>query len=472
MLWLTGCAVALAVGAAQGPTTVDVAGFGALPDDAKDDTAAFLEAFRQAKEAGASKVVFGPGRYDLTAGANPENAQVLFPLSGLDGVTIDGRGAELMVDGASGLFHFANCANVTLRGFTLDSVRAPFSVGHVIAAEPRWFDVRVADEFPVAGGEPVGAFMDYDPATKLPAHHGLDVYGGVESTELLAPQTLRVHLSRDIPVPVGHLVCLRHWVYGPSGIVFDRCANVTVEDVTIYTVPGMGLIGHVSENVTLTRLNVLIRPGTQRLMSATADATHFGGCKGTVTLTDCVFEGMGDDGANIKSGLYLTILERVDDRTVLGQHNLKMADLPDAGDTMELMHTDTLISYGSGRVRSAALEPDTENVHRVEFEEALPAELRAGDVIGNASRAPRLRMSGCTVRRNRARGVLCQTRDAVIENCTFQDCTSAGVLVMTEVVHFFESIGTRDVTVRNCRFENCNYGAASADAALQAFAWV
>jgi len=43
---------------------------------------------------------------------------------------------------------------------------------------------------------------------------------------------------------------------------------------------------------------------------------------------------------------------------------------------------------------------------------------------------------------------------------------------MTEVVHFFESIGTRDVTVRNCRFENCNYGAASADAALQAFAWV
>jgi len=314
--------------------------------------------------------------------------------------------------------------------------------------------------------------MDYDPATKLPMRHGLDVYGGVVRTELTAPQTLRVHLARDIPVPVGHLVVLRHYVYGHNAIAFHRCADVTVEDVTVWSTPGMGLIGIVSENVTLNRFNVLIRPGTQRLMSATADATHFGGCKGTVTYNDCVFEGMGDDGANVKSGLYLTIQKRLDDHTVLGQHNLKMVDLPDAGDTMELIHTDTLLGYGSATVRSAALEPGEGNVHRVEFEQPLPEGLREGDVLGNASRTPRLRMTNCTVRRNRARGVLCQTRDALIEGCTFEDCTSAGVLVMTEVVYFFESIGTRDVTVRNCRFLNCNYGAASAEAALQAFAWL
>ena len=45
-------------------------------------------------------------------------------------------------------------------------------------------------------------------------------------------------------------------------------------------------------------------------MSATADAAHFGGCKGTVSLEDCTFEGMGDDGVNVKSGLYLTVVER------------------------------------------------------------------------------------------------------------------------------------------------------------------
>lgn len=476
MVLLAGCAafalVALTVGADAVPATVDVASFGAVPDDGQDDTDAFLAALRHASETGATQVVFHAGRYDLEAGRNPDNAQVLFALTGMEDITIDGGGAELMVHGATSLFTFANCRDVTLRNFTIDSPRAPFSVGEVIAAEPRWFDVRVTDEFPVAGGEPVGAFMDYDPVTKLPAHHGLDVYGGVERTELVAPQTLRVHLGSDITVPVGHLVVLRHWVYGHNAIVFHRCSDVKVEDVTVYTTPGMALIGIVSENVSLTRFNVIIRPGTARLMSATADATHFGGCKGTVSLTDCVFEGMGDDGANIKSGLYLTVKERVDERTVLAQHNLKMVDLPDPGDTMEMMHTDTLLSYGSGSVASASLEPGEGNVHRVEFEEPLPEGLQVGDVLGNASRTPRLRMSGCTVRRNRARGVLCQTRDALIERCTFEDCTSAGVLVMTEVIHFFESIGTRDVTVRDCRFINCNYGAASAESALQAFAWL
>jgi parallel beta-helix repeat protein len=45
-------------------------------------------------------------------------------------------------------------------------------------------------------------------------------------------------------------------------------------------------------------------------------------------------------------------------------------------------------------------------------------------------------------------------------------------MVLTEVVHFFESIGTRDVTIRKCTFENCNYGAAMGPAALCAMAWL
>lgn len=476
MSWFAGCAaIALgtaAAGAVQPGNVVDIAAFGALPDDGQDDTPAFLAAFAEVARTRAERLVLHPGRYDLMAGANPDSPSTLFPIADLNGFTLDGGGAELMVSGATSLFYFANCQDVRLTGFSVDSPRAPFSVGEVIAAESRWFDVRVDEEFPVQGGEAVGAFMDYDPGTGLPARQGLDVYNGVERTELIAPQTLRVHLAWDIPVPVGRLVVLRHWVYGHNAIVLQRCRNVSVEDVTVYTTPGMGLVGIVSEDISLTRFNVLIRPGTRRLMSATADATHFAGCKGTVSLTDCVFEGMGDDGANIKSGLYLTVLERVDDHTILGQHNLKMVDLPDPGDTMEMIRRETLLTYASGRVRAASLDPTEGNIHRVEFEDPLPVELQAGDVIGNASRTPRLRMKGCTVRRNRARGVLCQTRDAIIEDSTFEHCTSSGVLVMTEVTHFYESIGTRDVTVRNSRFIDCNYGAASSEAALQAFAWM
>jgi hypothetical protein len=234
----------------------------------------------------------------------------------------------------------------------------------------------------------------------------------------------------------------------------------------------MGLVGTVSTNVALRRFNVLIRPGSGRLMSATADATHFGGCKGTVSLEDCTFEGMGGDGTNIKSGLYLSVRQRVDDHTVLAQHNLKMVDLPDAGDRLDMAHANTLSAFATGTVRLAKLAVGEDKLHRVEFAEPLPPELREGDVLGNASRVAKFVMRRCTVRANRARGVLCQTRDALIEDCTFQDCTSAGVLVLTEAVHFFESIGTRNVIVRSNRFENCNRGAAAAEAALCAIAYL
>jgi hypothetical protein len=451
---------------------LDVTQFGAVADDGKDDTSAFLNAFKEAKAKGDKHIVIPKGRYHLRADGNSGQPGTLFPMARLDGMTLEGQGAELMMSGIGAVFSFSECVNVTVSGLAVDWERPPFSEGTVIATAPRHFDVKLPDAYPVKGGEPVGAFMTYNPDTRLPDGRDLDVYNSVERTELVAPQVLRIHLTRDIPVPIGKLLVLRHQVYGPCPFGFNRCANVQVKDVTVYCAPGMGLASIVSTNVSLKRFNVMMRPGSGRLMSATADATHFGGCKGTVSLEDCVFEGMGDDGANIKSGLYLIVRRKLDEHTVLGQHNLMMADMPDAGDAMEMAHVDTLSAFATGRVRRAKMEPGEGNMHRVEFEQPLPPELREGDVLGNASRAPKLRMLRCTVRANRARGVLCQTRDALIESCTFQNCTSAGVLVLTETVHFFESIGTRNVTVRSNRFENCNMGAASAEAALCALAYL
>lgn len=451
---------------------LEVTRFGAVPNDGQDDTAAFLAAFKEAQAREDKRVVIPKGRYNLRSDGCPEHPHVLFHFQRVDGLAIDGRGAELVMSGAAGIFSFAECRNVVIRGLVVDWERPPFSEGTVVAAAARHFDVKVTDAYPVKGGEPVGAFMSYHPDTRLPDGRDLDVYNSVERTELVGPQVLRVHLTREIQVPVGKLLLLRHHVYGGNAFFFHRCSDVKVSDVTLYCAVGMGLVCGVCTDVSLERYNVLIRPGSGRLMSTTADASHFSGCKGTVSLKDCIFEGMGDDGVNVKTGVYLIVRRRLDDHTVLGQHNLKGSDLPDPGDTMEMAHLDTLSPFASGKVRSAKMEPGEGNIHRVEFEEPLPAELKVGDVLGNATRVARLRMHHCTVKSNRARGVLCQTRDAVIEDCTFQNCTSAGVLVLTEAVHFFESIGTRDVVVRNCRFENCNMGAATAEAALAALAYL
>jgi len=447
-------------------SVIDAARFGALPDDGRDDTVAIARAIASAPADRPIRLVLRPGRYDLAEGANPGSPRTAIAFRDRQGLTIEGHGAELSLTGLVNTFVFERCAQVGVRDLTVDWKRPPFSVGEVVRSAERSFDVRVWDEFPVTGAETVGAFMDYDPATRRPRRHGLDVYDAVASVELTAPQTLRLRLKRPIRLQPGVLVVLRHQVYSYNAFLFARCKDVRVENVTVHTTPGMGLVADVTEDITLDRFRVVPRPGGRRIMSATADATHFSGCKGTVRLTRCEFEGMGDDAANVKSGLYLTVRERVDDRTVLAQHNLKFQNPPDPGDMMEIARQDTLLPYATARVEACSLEPE-HAIHRLRFAEPLPAGLQVGDLLGNASRVPKLRMADCVVRHNRARGVLVQTRDAVIERCRFEGCTSSAVLVIAESAHFFESITARNVTIRNNRIEGCNYGAAMVDGAIQ-----
>lgn len=430
-------------------------------NDGKDDTSGVLRAIRQCRETGANRIVFSKGRYDFFAGANPNNPVVAMPFNAMKNLEIDGQGAKLIFHGVTSCMQFSNCEGVTVKNVAIDWDRPPFSVGKVLTSEPKFFDVEVFDEFPVKGGEPVGAFMNFDPKTKLQCRPAVDAYNSVTSTSLVRPQVLRVFLNREIRMKPGVLVVLRHEVYGQPALSMSNCRNMQFENVTIYAVPGMGLVAGHTENVTLDKFRVMIKPRTRRLMSATADATHFAGCTGLIRVKDCFFEGMGDDALNIKSGLYLWVLNRVDERTLLGEHSMKMASPPDLGDTMEFCHTDTMVPYTTRIVKKVdLLHPDPANpqntVHRIEFTEPLPNDMKTSDVVGDSSRIAKLHFSGSRVHANRPRGILVQTRGALIENNFFDSVMTAGILVITEVCSFNESISAQDVVIRNNLFKDTN----------------
>jgi polygalacturonase len=448
----------------DGPAPIDVSATGAVPNDGQDDTLAVLAAFDKCKAEKARGVVFPKGRYDFHEGANPNSPRMSLPVADMHGVVIDGQGSEFVFHGILGCFLFSNGSDITVKGIVIDWERPPFSVGTITATGDHWFEVDVFPEFPVQGGETVQAMMDYEPDTGLPCRHGLDFYclENPMRTELVRPQVLRVLTAFEhAPITVGKVAVLRHQVYAYNAFVASRCKDVTFQDITVYTCPGMAFIGVNTENVTLDRCTVQPKPGTRRLISATADGSHFGGCTGDIIVRNCLFDGQGDDAINMKSGLFLNIEQIVDERTVLARHNLNMQSMPDPGDVMELTPQDTLLAYGTVKVQTATLEPDGKT-HRIAFEEPMPKEVKPGDMLANASKLPRARISNCTFQRNRARGMLIQIRDTVVEGCTFKDITSAGVLIIAETVHFYESIPARQVVLRNNSFEHCNYGAAMA----------
>jgi hypothetical protein len=187
----------------------------------------------------------------------------------------------------------------------------------------------------------------------------------------------------------------------------------------------------------------------------TADGLHFGGNRGLITIERCEFVGMGDDAANIKTGLYLGVTQKVDDHTVLAVHNLKMWDLPSPGDKEEIAHRSDLAPYATLTTESA--EQLADGVHKIRFKEPLPGNLEMGDLLGNATRVAKVRIKNCEVRNNRARGFLIQNRDVIVEGCKFTNCSIGGVWVLTECYYFYEAIGSRDVIIRNNTFENCGY---------------
>ena len=432
---------------------VDITEFGAEPDSGEDATFALRDALEAAGEMDGARLVFPPGRYDFAHGAHPAHSRHPGFAENMDGLTIDGQGAELFFEGRTAPFIFYNCRDLTVRNLTIDWDEPLFMQGEVVNTGENFFDVRVEPEFPVEGGKQVEAYQDFDPDTRLPRMGGIDQYDGVTHTEKVDEQVLRVHVHdwAAIPEP-GYWAVLRNQIYDFNAFTFVDCEDVTVENVTVRHTPGMGFVGIRTHNITLRDSAVRVPPDSGRLVSVNADGSHFNGCTGTIRIEDCLFERMGDDATNIKSGYFLTIQDIEDEHTVTAQHNLKMRDKPDPGDRMEFLSHETLLPHGVQEV--AEVEELPENRYRVRFEAPVPSEIVEGDVIGNVSRVAEAHITNVRVRDNRARGFLIQTHDAIIEDCHFENSTTGGVFVMMELAHFFESARPRNVVVRNNTFEN------------------
>jgi len=230
----------------------------------------------------------------------------------------------------------------------------------------------------------------------------------------------------------------------------------------------MGVTGNRSSDITLRRVRIVPRPDSPNMMSVTADATHFNGCRGGLTLDGCEFEGMGDDAANVH-GMFHKVAKRVDERTVLTVVRNGWLVPPAPGDRMEFTDPATLLPYATDTVAAVAVDSRARN-HRITFAGPLPDGLKAGHWLGNVAWAPRLRIRDCKVRGNRARGFLIQTRDAVIEGCHIAHNQSAGINVTTDVDHWTESIGTRKIVIRNNVFEDVNNCARWHPGAVSIFA--
>jgi hypothetical protein len=474
---------------------LDMAAFGAKADGS-DTTPSVRAALDEARRSKAGKLTFPPGRYDF----HPERAseqylfvsnndeglkRIAFPLTDIKGLDIDGGGSTFVFHGYTVPFLIEQSSGITLRNFSVDFNRPFHSEGKVLAITPDHVDLEISQEFPheirngvlvftngqkvsgsattVSSGEvlyPYGSLLAFDPVKRETAFMAKDRYsvGGGIAAEKLGPNQVRIKIP-DISAKVGNVLVFSPKGRDVPGIVISDSSGIHLTDITLHHCGGMGVIAQRSADIFVKKMRVTPPPGSARIISATADATHFVNCKGKIELVDCLFEQQKDDATNIH-GLYAKITHLYSPsrfEVTLIHPQQAGIDFIQPGTRLELNDGPSLQEEGFATVKSV----ERINKHRsiVEIEKALPQNVTLGDSVADAdANTAKVLIRDCVMRGNRARGILLGSRGPmVIEGNTFS-IPGAAILFEGDSRFWFEQAGVRDVVIKGNTFDNCNYG--------------
>lgn len=457
---------------------VHVAKYGAIPDDGKDDTKALRRAVEFCKSKPGITLYIPAGTYQLrdenaldlekkvmsgAFGENPERTifTPYYPyakgldLKGMKDVTINATGATLMCEGWMEPISMDSCSNIALIGLTIDYKQKPFSMGEVTKVTDNYFEVQFTDLRKISQEMPLTRMTFWEVlADKM---YPEPIY--FPKRELLGHNLVRFY--HQIPAKLkGTIASVNHSFHFRPAILINRSQKIKLNDVTIHSQPGMGVVGFDSKDINLYRLSIIPAPGFYQ--STNTDATHFACCEGTLEFNQCMFKGQGDDATNVH-GYYQTIVEASGNRAKLmvkavTYTHTQEADVSRVGDQMELVEVKTLKPVKILTVR------EVKHVgHQTFSEVVLSGELPTNFsdyYLMNITKLPKLRFVNSTVYSHLARAVLVKTRDVLIDNNVFKNSSGTAIHVGAES-SWHEGTHAQNVTITNNFISGCGNGAGS-----------
>ncbi len=303
---------------------------------------------------------------------------------------------------------------------------------------------------------PFSSLLEFDASKRETAFMVHDYFTGPNlAASEIAPRQVRLQVKGFRGTP-GNILVFGAADRQVPGIVIADSTGVDLSDLIIYHAGGMGIIGERSSDLLVDRVKVT--PSGDRMISTSADATHFVNCSGKLSMIDCVFENQMDDATNIH-GIYLKITDKLSPNSleVRLMHPQQYGfDFLRAGMKIELVHANSLVTYGELTVQS--VERLNSELNRVIFDSNLPQDVQINDIIDDTADKPNVLIQGCTIRDNRARGLLLGSRGPIlVQGNTFHTAGSA-ILMEGDGRFWFEQAGVRSLTIRRNVFDNCNYG--------------
>ena len=402
-------------------------------------------------------------------------------LDGKKDITIDGNGATLLIHGKMTPLLLNNCENITIKNLTIDyacPTMAEFKVlsndnGKCVIEINKDCLYRIEGNNLIWQGENDLNGVPYwedsyignrrhiklvDPETGIPRDFrraDLDL----EAIEDLGNNQLKIVLKKkDSDFPVGAVFQTRNIVRDQTGSLFQRCKNLTFENLRVKFMHGLGMVSQFCENVTY--INCDLTPAEHRTITSTADFFQFSGCKGDLIVENCKAQGAHDDYINVH-GTHLRIIEadyEANSIVVRFMHDESWGfQAFENGDELEFIKWNNLQPYDNTKVISYKKINDTDIL--LNLDRPLP-EIEIGkDVVENATWTPNLYVRNCDFGTTSGRGILCTTRcEIIIENNSFYKLWGPALLMEDDCNFWFESGYSNEVILRNNQIISCDHG--------------
>jgi len=461
--------------------TIDVADFGAKPDDNQDDTQAIQSAFDAAKICRVPcKVQFSKGTYRISISKSPGEQGRSFLLDGLKDTVIDGAGALLLqTDPTQGIFNFKRCESVIVRDLLIDYDPLPFTQGTIqrIQADPPQIDFAIAEGYPTLddpqffNGKKINMCVPLDPNIPGRLRDGARNFFLYKTAEKLADGVYRLpfidlHPGWEHDLSVGG----RFSVFARNDIPvanFDYCRQVTMQGITTFASGGGQYTGTYNDCINILGCKALIKPG--RWKGGNADVIHIYGSRGGGPwVEDCVFEGIGDDVICIYNGRPVFIRQVISPtELILGSVHLNDTAKGDFAPLKnEQIQPGERLAFLNPQTGRLVGESEVERISSATGQVVLkqPIEtggLTAGSEKGN-TQVYNTGIGGNFVVRNnrisnsRRYGMFLKAADGLVEGNRIDGVSASGIYISDEPA-WPEGLQAARLVIRNNEIVNCGF---------------
>lgn len=415
------------------------------------------------------RICFSKGRYDFfpsnmkrkrfdisnaNSDAGSEKALAIY-MEGVRHVRVEGEGADIVCRGKMIEVCLDTCEDVCVHGLRFDYHRPTVSEWKVLKSTEEWAEIQIHPDsvYCVENGKIRWLGEGWSETTGLaqeliPESHKVwrkkDPLLNLH-LEDLGEGRVKAHGNHDMEE--GRVFQIRNPFRDCVGIFLKNSKDVTFRRTHLAFMHGMGVLCQFSENITLEEVRISPVEESGRTTAAWADCTHFSGCKGKISLFNCLFNGAHDDAVNVH-GTHLRILEKIGDR------QLRVAFMhPQTfgfqafyeGDEVEYVHANTLSPYGNATVEKVEILSPMEQL--LTLNSPVPHQLKECDVLENVSWTPEVEIRGCRSMRIPTRGFLLTTRRrVVVEDNTFVSLDN-GIHIESDAEGWFESGCVRDMKI-------------------------